>query len=338
MQVQPLAAEQRQGMVDLEKALERVAGQKNPGTPIETSQRQWRLTRVKLQGKTSPPTAIYAVGPLGDWLAVREVLRNAGFAVPELYSSNDERGDMLVEDLGQARVIDLPHAEAMRRYEESLGLILQLQRAVVPGKHTDHPPFSRALNEAALTRELDLFVDEALPKIFGIASRGGHVEPIRIEFARLARDITSMPRFCAHRSFTGRNLHVTPAKRFVMTGFDGALMAPPHYDLVSLFYDGWGGPDVAKHGDLLRRHTELGKEHLPAWDDDALHRAFGRVAVQRILAEFGRVADAFDTEKLATIPNVTNTLTQHLRRVIHEYEDLSMIREPLVDLLPMLKS
>ena len=106
--------------------------------------------------------------------------------MPELYSVAHERGDMLVEDLGTLRLIDLPPAEAARRYEESLDLILLMQRTIIPGKHTDHPPFSRALHEGELTTELDLFVDEALPKVFGVPSRGAHVEPIRIELARLA--------------------------------------------------------------------------------------------------------------------------------------------------------
>ncbi|MBL8896589.1 MAG: phosphotransferase [Planctomycetes bacterium] len=335
---QPLAAEQGQGMVDLEKVLERIAAQKSPGTPLETSQRAWHLTRVKLQGKTVPPTAIFAAGPVEDWLAVRDTLRAAGFTVPELYACSRERGQLLVEDLGQNRLIDLPPAEAARRYEESLSLILQMQRLLVPGKHTDHPPFSRALNEAELIAELDAFVDEALPKIFGVPSRGAHVEPIRIEFARLARDITSMPRLCAHRSFTGRNLHVTAGKRLVMTGFDRALMAPPHYDLASLLYDGWGGPEASRREDLLRRHTEEGKEFLPAWDEEALSRAFGRVAVQRILAEFGRIATVFAPEKLAGLKHVTDALTQNLRKLCQSNDDLAMIREPLADLLPIFRS
>lgn len=325
-------------MVDLEKVLERVASQKNPGTPLETSQRAWRLTRVKLQGKSVPPTAIYAVGPLEDWLAVREVLRTAGFAVPELYACSHERCDLLVEDLGQNRLIDLSPAEAARRYEESLGLIVQMQRLIVPGKHTDHPPFSRALNEAELIAELDLFVDEALPKIFGVPSRGAHVEPIRIEFARLARELTSMPRLFAHRSFTGKNLHVTAAKRLVMTGFDRALMAPPHYDLASLLYDGWGGPELARREELLRRHTEEGKEFLPAWDEEALRRAFGRVAAQRILAEFGRLAASFPQERITALKSVTDTLTQNLRRLCQANEDLAMIHAPLADLLPIFRA
>ena len=144
----------------------------------------------------------------------------------------------------------------------------------------------------------------------------------------------AQPRVCSHRAFTGRHLRITPAKRLVVTGFQNSLMASPHYDLVSLFYDGWGGPPLAERRALYELHAELGRDFLPAWDEKTSLRAFHRVALERLLGEFGKIGEAISDDDRPTYQPVLTKLTEHVRELFRSSNDLGHLYDPLVELIP----
>lgn len=322
-------------MPDFSQLLEKASTGKLRGKELPGPGPAWKLKRVDLPKSAPVSKAIYAEGPVRDWMAIYQCMHVAHLPVPELYAKDADKGCMLVEDLGDKRVIDLTPAQAQERWREAIELLVGMQSKIVPGRHTDLPPFSRLLDESVMIHQLDLFVDEALPKWFDISSKGTHLEPVRIEFARLARDLSALPRLFSHRAFAGRNLHLTPAKRMVITGFEGALMASPHYDLVSLVFDGFGHPPAELREELRLRHTEAGKDYLPAWDAETNRRAFDRVGLQFLMAEFGRIAEMHENaESLKREAQALDTLVRHTRELLHTSRDLDPLRRALTELVP----
>ena len=257
-----------------------------------------RFARVRLAGTAAPASIIARVDapedPAGrpDGLPpepplepLRALLERSGLPVPRHFGSHSGLGggsglagggsggavDMLggvelLEDLGSVSLEVAASAatpdERRALYVEACDLIPKLQAVQeAPGVEA----FRRYLEAAHFAYKADLFIE------WSLASRGrpasvSEATTVRDAFARIADLVQTAPARLAHRDFQSANLYVMTrrgAGRLVMIDLQGALMAPPEYDLVCLLRDSY----VELDAEELDFHLERALARLPSAED-----------------------------------------------------------------------
>ena len=181
----------------------------------------------------------------------------------------------LLEDLG-ARTLAIASAESpeLRRalYREACDLVPRLQRLRDPG---GLPAFVRRLDDALFRYKADLFARWSFDDD---ASRA----VVRDAFARIAAEMRDAPQRLAHRDFQSSNLIVRrqadTTGRLTMIDLQGALQAPPEYDLVCLLRDSYAGVPEAEVDALLDR---IRPELPDAPEPDTFARRFDLLTLTR---------------------------------------------------------
>jgi aminoglycoside/choline kinase family phosphotransferase len=215
-----------------------------------------RFFRLRLSG-AGPRTAIARVeapedpagrpagaAPEPPLEPLRSVLERAGLPVPARLGGDPAAGIELLEDVGD---VSLEHAAAEagaaeRRalYAEACGLVARLQRVPDPG---GLPAFARRLDASLFVYKAELFVTWSLPLALAREARPAEAEVVREAFARIAAESAAAPQRLSHRDYQSRNLHLragAPAgRRLVLLDLQGALLAPPEYDLACLLRDSY---------------------------------------------------------------------------------------------------
>ena len=108
-------------------------------------------------------------------------------------------------------------------------------------------------------------------EIAGVRAKVSEAAIVRDAFARVADVVRTAPVRLAHRDFQSANLHVTArrgAARLVMIDLQGALMAPPEYDLVCLLRDSY----VELDDDAVSAHLARVRCALPDPPDPSTFR------------------------------------------------------------------
>jgi aminoglycoside/choline kinase family phosphotransferase len=223
---------------------------------------------------------------------IRAHLERHGLPVPARLGADAAAGIELLEDAGDACLRDAGAAAgaALRRalYEEACDLVAALQR--VP--EADLDAFRRRMDAALFAYKAELFARHALP-LRGRATTAAEAACVREAFAAVAEIAARAPQRLAHRDFQSANLHVRPGappgRRLVMIDLQGALLAPPEYDLVCLLRDSYLELDEA----CLRHQQERIRPRLPDPPDaEAFERRFDLLTLTRKGKDLARFASA----------------------------------------------
>ncbi len=254
-----------------------------------------RFARVHLE--TGPPATLIArveapedpagrppgIPPEPPLEPVRALLEREGLPVPARYGGDAAAGVDLLEDVGESTLAAAASAgsAAERRalYEEACDLVPRLQRVRDPGGGV--AAFERRLDDAHFAYKADLFATWSLAAR-GHPASAGEASAVREAFAAIAREVGRAPLRLAHRDFQSANLHVRsdrlPGERLVMIDLQGALLAPPEYDLVCLLRDSYVELEAAE----LAHQLERIRPQLPdAPDSDAFAWRFDLLTLTR---------------------------------------------------------
>jgi hypothetical protein len=295
-----------------------------------------RFARVRLEGGThrsavarveapedpaGRPAGIPAEPPLEP---IRALYEEAGLPVPARFGADPAAGVELLEDVGDAPLRDVvagaPEPERRALYQEACDLIPRIQ-AIAPA---DIEAFRRRLDAPLFAYKAELFAEHALTAR-GRPSTSAERETVRAAFAAVAAEAAAAPARLAHRDLQSANLHVlfgrAPGERLAMIDLQGALLAPPEYDLVCLLRDSYvelPEPEVADQLERIR-------PHLPdAPDPEVFARRFDLLTLTRKgkdLARFLYAARARGDERY--LRYVPGTL-----RVLRAAAERSAGREP----------
>jgi aminoglycoside/choline kinase family phosphotransferase len=187
---------------------------------------------------------------------LRSFLERRGLPVPARHGGDPERGIELLEDLG-SRTLASAVAEASSRerialYTTAIDLIPRLQR--LEDSSGEIPAFERRLDGRLFDYKADLFLRWSLPSALGREARTAEADAVRGAFRWIAAQAAGAPARLAHRDFQSHNLHLcgdgARGQRLVMIDIQGALLAPPEYDLVCLLRDSYvelPDDEVASH-------------------------------------------------------------------------------------------
>lgn len=171
---------------------------------------------------------------------IRALLEREGVPVPARLGGDPRRGIELLEDVGDlalsAAALAASPVERRALYEEACDLVPRLQRVRDPGGVA---AFSRRMDEALLAYKAELFCEWVAEPLAGAPA----ARAVRDAFARIARAVRAAPARLAHRDLQSANVHLRgerpPGSRLVLLDLQGALLAPPEYDLVCLLRDSY---------------------------------------------------------------------------------------------------
>lgn len=195
---------------------------------------------------------------------VRAFLARNGLPVPQRHAADPERGIELLEDVGGESLCDVfangPRGEAEALLARALDLLPRLQRLADDGSGV--AAFQRRLDAAMFRYKADLFATTSLPLALGRPPSAAETGAVRDAFDWIARHCAAAPQRFAHRDFQSQNLIVRRAPdgaTLSMIDLQGALLAPPEYDLVCLLRDSY----LALGEDLVTRACERIRVALP---------------------------------------------------------------------------
>ncbi|MFZ5749457.1 MAG: aminoglycoside phosphotransferase family protein [Pseudomonadota bacterium] len=208
---------------------------------------------------------------LADWL------RGQGYSAPAILARHEDRGLLLVEDLGDDLLARLMAAEP-ERSEELCALAVDVLADL--GRRRD-PPEVPVLDAAALGELADLASTVYAP------AAGGCTDPeLAREVTRLCRPLDAAPRVLSLRDFHVENLLWLPDRaglaRLGLLDFQDAVLAPPAYDLASLTRDARRDVDPALARALERRFAVASGR-----DPDAITAECALLGAQRSLRILG---------------------------------------------------
>ena len=169
----------------------------------------------------SPPK----LEPCGPFIRLAQQLGKAGIQVPEVHYMDEELGFLVLSDFGDLHYQDALQSEQRNElYERAIEAIIQLQKVPTP-MVTSLPVFDQAWQ----SKELDIFREWCLPGISKAEFRQ-YTTP-------LIEGVDTIPKSFMHRDFHCRNLLVLEDGSPGIIDFQGAMLGPITYDLVSLLRD-----------------------------------------------------------------------------------------------------
>jgi aminoglycoside/choline kinase family phosphotransferase len=245
---------------------------------------------------------------------IRSLLERSGLPVPARYGAGEVAGVELLEDAGDLSLADAAaeasNAERRSLYAEACALVPRLQRIEDPG---DVEAFSRRLDPATFAYKADLFCTHSLTAA-GTSPTPAAAACVRRAFDAIARIAADAPLRLAHRDLQAQNILVIEGAsigaRLRLIDLQGALLAPPEYDLVCLLRDSYvelSAAEIAAHFEETRRQLPDAPE-----PELAIHR-FDCLTLTRKGKDHARflyaAATRGDRRYLAHVP----TTVRHLR-------------------------
>jgi tRNA threonylcarbamoyl adenosine modification protein YjeE len=245
-----------------------------------------------------------AIAHLADnvvaFVAMAKGLRERGFLAPEIYHADLEQGLLIIEDLGDERVVEGEHAPLPieERYETAVDALLALHEQSLPDVLPVAPHLEYRIpsyDMAALLIEAELLLDWYLPRL-DIAVTDDARAAFRSLWRELLQGAVEAPPTWVLRDFHSPNLLWLPQRRGLtrlgILDFQDALMGPAAYDLASLLQD--ARVDVAEPTELslLSRYMRGRLMADPGFDGTQFIKLYVTLAAQRaskILGIFARL-------------------------------------------------
>jgi len=167
------------------------------------------------------------------FIRIEGFLAKAGLKTPAIEASDQEKGFLLLTDLGHVSFLDALNEDSVdRHYGSAMRSLLALQT---------HASIAEsglpAYDEALLRRELDLFPKWCLEAFLGLEMALEDPAILSRTFDILVQSALDQPRVVVHRDFHSRNLMVSHEDHPGVLDFQDAVIGPVTYDLVSLLRD-----------------------------------------------------------------------------------------------------
>lgn len=222
--------------------------------------------------------------PLAPFIQIAHLLAQHGVHTPAIYAMDETQGFLLLEDLGDALLLNgLSAAHVDRLYTMAMKTLLDIQK--VPTRTApDHAPLP-SFDKPFMLNELSLFCEWFLNAHLGLVLNDDETQLIHATFEWLATEISNQPQVFIHRDYHSRNLIVLGDTLGVID-FQDAMSGPYTYDLVSLLKDcyiQWPHEQIMHWAAYF--HLNLPLKNRGSLD--AFHRAFDLCGLQRHLKVLG---------------------------------------------------
>jgi hypothetical protein len=244
-----------------------------------------------------------AIAHLADsvvpFVAMAKGLREVGLLAPEIHHADLDQGLLVIEDLGDERVVDGdPPAPIEERYEAAVDVLLALHGQQLPdllpvAPHLEYriPPYDL---EAFLI-EAELVLDWYLPRLGADASDDAKAQ-FRSLWGEALEGAIEAPPTWVLRDYHSPNLLWLPNRkglgRLGILDFQDAVIGPAAYDLASLLQDARIDVPEATELALLGRYLRRRRADDADFDGAQFIKTYVTLAAQRaskILGIFARL-------------------------------------------------
>jgi tRNA threonylcarbamoyl adenosine modification protein YjeE len=244
-----------------------------------------------------------AIAHLADnvvpFVAMANGLRECGFSAPTVYQADLEQGFLIIEDLGDERVVGGgPLAPIEERYETAVDVLLALQERQLPDVLPVAPQLDYRIPHYdinAFLIEAELLLDWFLPRL-DVTIADTERDSFRALWRELLQPAIDAPPTWVLRDFHSPNLIWLPQRsglaRLGLLDFQDGVMGPPAYDLASLLQD--ARVDVSEETELalLGRYVRGRSRQQADFDAAQFIKIYATLAAQRaskILGIFARL-------------------------------------------------
>lgn len=268
--------------------------------------------------------------PVEPFIKVANLLASCGVTVPHILASDVAQGFLLLSDLGTVMYSHLLNQDtAQQLYMDAIDSLLRIQSLA----DVDTLP---AFDRAWQLKELQIFPEWYVTRHLGAdltPARQGLIDQV---FNQILANTQAQAPVVMHRDYHSRNLMVMREGNPGILDFQGAMIGPITYDLVSLLRDAYIEWDEEQVLDWAIRYWEQARRvglPVPA-DIDSFYRDFEFMGLQRhlkILGIFCRLA--YRDGKTSYLDDLPLVLA-YVRKTARRYRDLA----PLVKLLDELEA
>lgn len=215
------------------------------------------------------PPALRAESGAIPFVDVTTFLARHALPVPRILAVDTAERWVLLEDLGDTHLLDLPPRDRSKRLNEAVELLARVH--AIPFE--DALPFRRTFDAEWARFELRTFAEHGLDARWHAA--------LAPELDALAHAVAALPRVLCLRDYQSQNLMIDGAGRLRLLDYQDALLAPAELDLAALVFDSYVEIASDERTDLLARYWQRrGQPPDPA--------AFALLVVQRKCKDYGR--------------------------------------------------
>lgn len=252
--------------------------------------------------------------PLAPFLQVAAKLGAIGLNVPEVFAQDEERGFLLLGDLGERQYLQalaVDYSARVDLYTDALQSLVVLQH-----RGSQFAPSLPVYDGTLLHNELTLFADWYLRRQLGLELDRAELALWEQLVADLVAAALAQPKVAVHRDYHSRNLMVTAGRNPGILDFQDAVWGPLTYDLVSLLEDCYIALPESLERQLIYTYRDLaetaGLSEVTGMDDFML--AYDLMGIQRHLKAAGIFARLNQRDgKPGYLADIPRTLAYVLR-------------------------
>ncbi|NPA39497.1 MAG: phosphotransferase [Thermodesulfobacteria bacterium] len=191
-----------------------------------------KFYRLKFKNSSAililPQEGFYGKREALSYYHIGKFFKKSGIPVPEIYEFFEDTGILLVEDLGDIHLFDIPDEQKLGFYKKIILILAEIQELVheFPLKHT----LETVVYDFNLMWEKEII---AFFKWQDLSVSKDFLDKIKEFFVK---NFPSYKLKVIHRDFQSKNIMIKEDKVFVID-FQSARLGPGEYDLASLLLD-----------------------------------------------------------------------------------------------------
>ncbi|NVK39863.1 MAG: phosphotransferase [Oceanospirillaceae bacterium] len=256
-------------------------------TPVSGDASFRRYFRVHSHNMTwiavdAPP----ATEDSAQFVAIARAWAPLDIHVPRIHACDLKHGFMLQSDLGDTLYLDvLNEQNAAELYGKALTSLSHIQQCRTLERGVELPHYDRAM----LSTEMEIFREWFVEGLLGLVLSDAEQELLDQLFEELADSALAQPQVCVHRDFHSRNLLLSRERTPGVIDFQGAVIGPVTYDLVSLLRDCYiRWPDDLVYGLMARFGQSLVRAGMiEGYNEEIFRTWFDLMGMQRHLKAVG---------------------------------------------------
>ncbi|MDF1677921.1 MAG: phosphotransferase [Legionellaceae bacterium] len=221
---------------------------------------------------------------LAAFVEIAHSLSTTGVRTPEIVAFDLQQGFALLEDFGDAILLDdIDSEQTPKHYACALDTLHKIQQC-----STDRPQL-KPFNLRIMEDELQLFRTWFLERWLGITLTNLEENMLNHALTHITEQIKKQPQCFIHSDYHSRNLALIGPSHHSSIGvldFQDAMLGPFTYDLVSLLKDAYvNWPKDTQISWLNQFYDGLPNQH--GWSRDAFEASFHLTGLQRHLKILG---------------------------------------------------
>lgn len=221
---------------------------------------------------------------LSSFVQIARALAEDGVRTPEVIAYDLTQGFALLEDFGDALLLDDTESErTTHHYQSALDTLHKMQAC-----HTEAPALPN-FDINTMGEEVQLFRTWFLERWLGLTLTHSEEHMLNDALTYLLQTILNQPTCFIHSDYHSRNLALIGPVQTPTIGvldFQDAMIGPFTYDLVSLLKDAY----VRTNAQDLKQRISYFYQGLPnnfGWSQDAFEYGFHLTGIQRHLKVLG---------------------------------------------------